>query len=74
MKQVSAVSHPVAVSQPRYARIKEASAHFSISRSTLWHWCKTRDGFPKPIKAGQRVTLFDLNAIDAWLQSQREVA
>lgn len=74
MKQVSAVSHPVAVSQPRYARIKEASAHFSISRSTLWHWCKTRPDFPKPIKAGQRVTLFDLNAIDAWLQSQKEVA
>ncbi len=60
--------------QPRYARIKEASAHFRISRSTLWHWSKTKDGFPRPIKAGQRVTLFDLNAIEAWLQSQKEVA
>ena len=62
------------INQPLYARPKEACRHLQISRSTLWHWCKTRPDFPKPIKAGQRVTLFNLNAIDAWLQSQKEVA
>ncbi len=65
---------PVTTNQHLYARPKEACQHLKISPSTLWHWCKTRPDFPKPIKAGQRVTLFDLNAIDAWLQSQREVA
>jgi hypothetical protein len=33
-------------------------------------WVKTWPGFPKPLKAGQRVTLFDLNAIEAFLISQ----
>jgi len=55
---------------PRYARAKVACAHFQIARSTLWQWCKTRDGFPKPLKAGEKVTLFDINAIDAFLKAQ----
>lgn len=66
-------SQPIA-NQPRLERPRPTAHYLKISLSTLWHWCKTREGFPKPIKAGQRVTLFDLNAIDAWLQSQREVA
>ena len=58
-------------SQPpvqRFARAKGASSHFQIAHSTLWLWVKTRPGFPKPIKAGQKVTLFDLNAIEAYLR------
>ena len=62
------------INQPRLERPKPTADYLRISLSTLWHWCKTRSDFPKPIKAGQRVTLFDLNAIDAWLQSQKEVA
>lgn len=73
MRQKQPDSLP-ATNQPRYARPKEACQHIKVSLSTLWHWCKTREGFPQPIKAGQRVTLFDLNAIDVWLQSQKEVA
>jgi predicted DNA-binding transcriptional regulator AlpA len=53
-----------------YARAKRACEHFQIARSTLWQWSKTRDGFPKPLKAGERVTLFDINAIDAFLKAQ----
>lgn len=56
--------------KPHYARAKTACAHFQIARSTLWTWCKTRQGFPKPLKAGQKVTLFDINAIEAFLQAQ----
>ena len=59
---------------PRLERPRQVCQHLKISNSTLWHWCKTRPDFPKPIKAGQRVTLFDLHAINAWLQQQREVA
>jgi predicted DNA-binding transcriptional regulator AlpA len=55
---------------PHYARAKGAAAHFQIARSTLWLWAKTLEGFPQPIKAGCRVTLFDLNAIDAFIQSR----
>jgi predicted DNA-binding transcriptional regulator AlpA len=56
--------------QPRYARAKAACAHFQIARSTLWQWTKNRQGFPKPLKAGEKVTLFDINAIDAFLKAQ----
>ena len=56
--------------KPHYARAKAASAHFQIARSTLWSWTKNRHGFPQPLKAGVKVTLFDINAIDAFLKSQ----
>lgn len=55
---------------PRYARAKRTCEHFQIARSTLWQWTKSRDGFPQPLKAGEKVTLFDINAIDAFLKAQ----
>lgn len=54
---------------PNYVRAKEAAAHLKINPSTLWDWTKNRPEFPKPLKAGPGVTLFDLNAINAWLQN-----
>ena len=56
--------------KPNYARARGASEHFQIARSTLWQWVKTRHGFPQPLKAGPKVTLFDLNAIEAYLKAQ----
>jgi len=32
-------------------------------------WAKTRPGFPKPLKAGQKVTLFDIHAIEEYLKA-----
>lgn len=66
-KDQSSITSPAV---PQYARAKGAAAHFQIARSTLWLWAKTLDGFPQPIKAGRRVTLFDLNAIDAFIKSR----
>lgn len=63
-------SNTNANANPRYARAKTACKHFEIARSTLWLWAKTRPGFPQPLKAGEKVTLFDLNAIDRYLKSQ----
>jgi predicted DNA-binding transcriptional regulator AlpA len=56
--------------KPQYARAKTACNHFQISRSTLWNWVRDRHGFPQPLKAGAKVTLFDLNAIDAFFKAQ----
>ena len=56
--------------KPYYARAKAACAHFQIARSTLWQWTKSRHGFPQPLKTGEKVTLFDINAIDAFLKAQ----
>ncbi len=55
--------------QPDYRRISETCARYKISRSTLWFWVKNRADFPKPYKAGPKVTLFDINEIDAFLKS-----
>lgn len=57
---------------PHYARAKATCAHFQIARSTLWQWTRSRkgEGFPQPLKAGEKVTLFDINAIDAYLKAQ----
>jgi predicted DNA-binding transcriptional regulator AlpA len=56
--------------QPHYARAAAAASHFKIGRSTLWQWCAKRSGFPQPLRAGPKVSLFDLNAIDAFLRGQ----
>lgn len=56
--------------KPQYARAKTACAHFQIAHSTLWQWTKIRHGFPQLLKAGDKVTLFDLNAIEAFLKAQ----
>lgn len=55
--------------EPHYARAKAACAHFQIARSTLWAWIKTRHGFPQPLRAGPKVSLHDINAIDAFLKA-----
>lgn len=40
-------------------RINEISSIFSISKSTVWSWC--RQGKIQKIKFGDRVTLFDIH-------------
>jgi predicted DNA-binding transcriptional regulator AlpA len=55
--------------EPRFARAKTVCNHFQIAKSTLWLWAKKRPGFPQPLKAGEKVTLFDIHAIEDYLQS-----
>jgi predicted DNA-binding transcriptional regulator AlpA len=56
--------------KPIYARASSASKHFQIGRATLWQWVKSRRGFSQPLKASSRVTLFDIAAIERYLQAQ----
>lgn len=58
--------------KPDFQRPAEVCARFKIARSTLWHWAKTRaqEGFPKPIKFGEKVTLFDCAAIERFIKAQ----
>ena len=58
--------------EQRFARAKGACQHFQIARSTLWLWVKTRLGFPKPLKASEKVTLFDLRAIEEFLKAHAD--
>lgn len=54
--------------KPQYARAKHAADHFSISKSTLWNWVR-RPGFPQPKRASEKVTLFDLAAIERFINA-----
>ena len=65
----SKITVPGTDQKPQYARARAACAHFQIARSTLWQWIKTRKGFPQPLRAGPKVSLHDLNAIDAYLKA-----
>ena len=57
--------------QTRYERPKATAEYFRIGQSTLWRWAKEKPGFPQPRKIGERVTLFDITAIEVWLQTQK---
>jgi predicted DNA-binding transcriptional regulator AlpA len=67
---------PAVEPKPQYARPAEAAQHLRIGKSTLWQWCGSgpgaRPGFPKPIKAGPKVSLFNITAIEAYLKAQAE--
>jgi predicted DNA-binding transcriptional regulator AlpA len=57
------------VEKPQYARAKHAADYFKISKSTLWNWVH-RPGFPKPKRASEKVTLFDLAAIERFINTR----
>ena len=49
-------------------RVGEVAEIFSVSKTTIWRW--TNQGvFPKPKRLGMRVTVWDKNQIEAFIQS-----
>lgn len=54
-----------------YMRVKEAAKYFAVSTDIMWKWAREREGFPKPIKMGERVTLFDVTAIEEWMRGEQ---
>lgn len=67
---VTSQANPKAATAPQYARAKAVCERYQIAPSTLWHWLKHSPNFPKPTKAGARVTLFDVNAIEAYFKAR----
>ncbi len=51
----------------KYMRPAGVCETLKISKSTLWYWVATREDFPKPIKAGPRVTLFNVQALEKFI-------
>ena len=44
----------------------------TVSSATIWRW--VREGkFPAPFKLGERTTVWDTRAVDAWLEAQTRV-
>lgn len=53
-----------------YMRPAQVIAHFQICESTLWNWVK-KGKFPEPDRLTDGVTRFDVNAIQAWIDSRK---
>lgn len=51
------------------ATVNEVLSGFKISRTLLWR-LRQQEGFPAPIRVGQRRILFDTEAIRDWLEIQ----
>ena len=52
-------------------RAREGSEFLGIRESLFWALAKKDATFPKPIRLGQRVTLFDVVELKAWALSKR---
>ena len=57
----------------RLARPKQTAAYLNCGLSTLWAMAASRHNFPKRIKVGERITLFDLDQIDAFVLAGQTV-
>ena len=47
-----------------FVRAREGAEFLGVGESTFWNWAK-REGFPKPIRMGERLTLFALEELRA---------
>lgn len=56
-----------------YVRAKEAAAILGVSVTTIWNWAtdKIHEGFPRPIRISDRVTVFPRDEIIAYAESKR---
>lgn len=54
-------------------RAKEVALQLSISKSTLWRWCKSKKLFPQPRKLSHGVTVWFAEEIQEWLDSQKQM-
>ena len=55
---------------PAVLRAKVAAKYLGIGLSSLWRKAKIDPTFPKPIKLGERTTVWRLADLDTWLNKQ----
>lgn len=55
----------------RKARPRVLAEYLEVSIATIWRWASERPDFPRPQKIGPRVTVWDLDEIDAWVAAQQ---
>lgn len=54
----------------RVQRASGVARSLAVAESTIWRW--VADGkFPKPIKLGERVTVWDMDEIEEFIAQQR---
>ncbi|MBW8374220.1 AlpA family phage regulatory protein [Stenotrophomonas sp.] len=55
----------------RQARPRQVAEYLGVSIATVWRWASERHDFPRSRKIGPRVTVWDLNEIDQWVDAQQ---
>ncbi len=51
----------------KFLRISEVIKKTALGRTTIWRW-SSEGKFPKPIKLGSRITIWEESKIDEWMQ------
>lgn len=54
------------------ATTPEQKGLLPVGPATVWRWVKAGN-FPKPFKLGARVTVWDSEAVDAWISQRKGV-
>jgi prophage regulatory protein len=52
-----------------YAADTDLSAHFRVSRATIWRWANERQ-FPAPVKLSPQITRWRWVDVQAWEKAQ----
>lgn len=59
---------------PTYGKIRLVSKITTFSAATIWRKVKDpTSGFPKPFKIAANTTLWDLNEVVDWVESQKSL-
>ena len=53
-------------------RANELALQLTISKSTLWRWCKSKSNFPQPRKISQGVTVWFVEEVQEWIKRQKQ--
>jgi len=51
-------------------RIKDVMKKTGVAKSTIWLWVK-EGKLPKPIKLSERITVWNENEIDEWIELKK---
>lgn len=54
----------------RAVRPAQAAGILGVSLTTLWRWARTRPDFPKPIRLGEKTTVFNEHELDQFIASK----
>jgi predicted DNA-binding transcriptional regulator AlpA len=57
------------VEQDKLISVKQVALIIGIGPSTVWKWCDSVEGFPKPTKLSARCTRWSLKEVDAFREA-----
>jgi predicted DNA-binding transcriptional regulator AlpA len=56
----------------RYIRAKQIKQDFGIDRTTAWKWSRSPEHrFPKVIRLSHKVSVYDVDELEAWFTAHR---